>query len=148
MQSAVSKVVTRFTIVLGVAVLCAGLAFSSQAQTATPASQEGAVAATSAQMCPSPAPVPPRVDPVSGKMCHPSSCTPSFCSRGDIAPLGSHPATRPLQDRLVTLDCSPHSVTPLQVFAEADPATRKSRLFMYYLLDSTGFQPSVFTTSI
>src|SRR5712671_5275817 len=58
------------------------------------------------------------------------------------------PATAPLQDRLVTLDCSPHSVAPVQVFAEADPVTRKSRLFMYYLLDSTGFQPSVFTTRI
>jgi hypothetical protein len=36
----------------------------------------------------------------------------------------------------------------VQVFAEADPVTRKSRLFMYYLLDSNGFQPSVFTTRI
>jgi hypothetical protein len=36
----------------------------------------------------------------------------------------------------------------LQVFAEADPVTHKSQLFQYYLLDSTGFQPSVFTTSI
>ena len=148
MQSAVSKAVTRLTIVLGVTTLCAGLAFSSRAQTATPASGEGAATATSAQMCPSPAPVPPQVDPVSRKMCHPSSCTPNFCSRGDIAPLGSHAATRPLQDRLVTLDCSPHSVTPLQVFAEATPPAGNSRLFMYYLLDSKGFQPSVFTTSI
>ena len=37
---------------------------------------------------------------------------------------------------------------PLQVFAEADPTTSRSRLFQYYLLDSTGFQPSVFTTTI
>src|SRR6266851_212216 len=36
----------------------------------------------------------------------------------------------------------------VQVFAEADPVIHKSRLFMYYLLDSTGFQPSVFTTRI
>jgi hypothetical protein len=100
------------------------------------------------QTCPAPTPVPPQTDPDTGKTCHVSACTPAFCARGDIAPLSSQPATRPLQDRLVTLDCSPHSVTPLQVFAEGDPATRKSRLFMYYLLDSTGFQPSVFTTKI
>jgi hypothetical protein len=100
------------------------------------------------QTCPAPTPVPPRTDPDTGKTCHASACTLAFCARGDIAPLSSLPATRPLQDRLVKLDCSPHSVTPLQVFAEADPATRKSRLFMYYLLDNTGFQPSVFTTKI
>ena len=100
------------------------------------------------QTCPSPTPVPPLTDPDSGKTCHPSACTPGFCARGDIAPLSSQPATKPLQDRLVTLDCSPHSVAPVQVFAEADPATRRSRLFMYYLLDSIGFQPSVFTTAI
>jgi hypothetical protein len=92
--------------------------------------------------------VPPLTDPDTQKTCHPSACTPNFCSRGDIAPIAGQVATRPLQDRLVTLDCSPHSVPPLQVFAEADPVTRKSRLFMYYLLDNTGFQPSVFTTSI
>jgi hypothetical protein len=33
----------------------------------------------------------------------------------------------------------------VQVRAEADD---KSRLFQYYLLDSTGFEPSVFTTTI
>src|SRR5262249_3265476 len=95
-----------------------------------------------AQTCPSPTPVPPLGS------CHLSACTPGFCTRGDIAPLGTHAETKPLQDRLVTLDCSPHSVTPVQVFAEADPITRKSQLFMYYLLDNTGFQPSVFTTRI
>jgi len=100
------------------------------------------------QICPSPTPVPPQVDPDSGKTCNPSACTPGFCTRGDIAPLGSQAATLPLQNRLVTLDCSPHSIAPVQVFAEADPVTRKSRLFQYYLLDSTGFQPSVFTTKI
>src|SRR5712691_6988450 len=105
-------------------------------------------AARAAQTCPAPTAVPPQVDPDSGKLCHPSTCTPGLCTRGDIAPLASQSATQPLQDRLVTLDCSPHSVAPLQVFAEADPVTRKSRLFQYYLLDSTGFQPSVFTTKV
>jgi hypothetical protein len=94
------------------------------------------------QTCPAPTPVSPLGS------CHPSACTPGFCARGDIAPLSSLPATTPLQDRLVTLDCSPHSVTPLQVFAEADPVTRKSRLFMFYVLNNTSFQPSVFTTRI
>ena len=83
-----------------------------------------------------------------GSGCHPSSCTPGFDARGDIAPLAGHPETVPLLDRLNALDCSPHSVPPLQVFAEADPATRQSQLFMYYLLDSTGFEPSEFTTII
>jgi hypothetical protein len=77
--------------------------------------------------------------------CHPTTCTPGFCMRGDIAPLGTHPETQALQDRLATLACSPRSVAPLQTFAEADA---QSQLFMYYLLDSTGFQPSVFTTRI
>ena len=98
--------------------------------------------ARAAQTCPTPTPVLPLGS------CHPSACTPGFCTRGDIAALASQPATQPLQDRLITLDCSPHSVAPVQVFAEADPATGQSRLFMYYLLDSTGFQPSVFTTRI
>src|SRR5215470_15699926 len=98
--------------------------------------------ALAAQTCPAPTPVPPLGS------CHPSACTPGFCSRGDIAALASQPATQLLQDRLVALDCSPHSVTPVQVFAEADPVTRKSRLFAYYLLDNTGFEPSVFTTRI
>jgi hypothetical protein len=101
------------------------------------------------QVCPAPTPVPPQTDPDSGAMCHPSACTPNLCSRGDIAPLSTLAATRPLQDRLILIDCSPHSIAPLQIFAEADPnAGRKSRLFQYYLLDSHGFQPSVFTTTI
>ena len=97
--------------------------------------------APAGQTCPAPTAVPPLAS------CHPSACTAGFCNRGDIAPLAT-PATQALQDRLVTLDCSPHSIAPLQVFAEADPATSQSRLFMYYLLDSTGFQASVFTTTI
>jgi hypothetical protein len=105
-------------------------------------------AANIAESCPSPTPVPPLTDPDSGRSCHPSACTPGFCARGDIAPLGQDSATAPLLSRIVTLDCSPHSVPPLEIFAEADPATRRSLLFQYYLLDSTGFQPSVFTTKV
>ena len=58
-------------------------------------------------------------------------------SRGDVSQL---PA--PLKDRLAQLANRPHSILPLQVFAEADPP---SQLFQYYLLDTSGFQPNVFT---
>ena len=95
--------------------------------------------ARAAQHCPAPTAVAPM------GTCHSSECTPGFCTRGDISALASQPETQPLQDRLVTLDCSPHSISPVQVRAEADD---KSRLFQYYLLDSTGFEPSVFTTQI
>jgi hypothetical protein len=93
--------------------------------------------------------VPPRVDPDTGVQCHASRCTPGFCAREDIAPLSTNAKTAALQERLVTLDCSPHSVSPVTIFAEADPAAGgQSRLFQYYLLDSKGFEPSVFTTRI
>ena len=58
-------------------------------------------------------------------------------TRGDVSQL---PA--PLKDRLGQLANRPHSIVPLQVFAEADPA---SQLFQYYLLDTSGFEPNVFT---
>ena len=58
-------------------------------------------------------------------------------SRGDVSQL---PA--PLTDRLAQLANRPHSILPLQVFAEADPP---SQLFQYYLLDTSGFEPNVFT---
>jgi hypothetical protein len=93
-----------------------------------------------------PVPTPARVDPITKQECHAAPCTPDFCAREDIAPLGTTEDTMRLQERLVTLDCSPHSYSPLTIFAEADPAAGgKSRLFQYYLLDSKGFQPSEFT---
>jgi hypothetical protein len=58
--------------------------------------------------------------------------------RGDVVNLPS-----PLKDRLGRLANRPHSVVPLQVFAEAPSP---SQLFQYYLLDTTGFEPNVFTT--
>ncbi len=64
----------------------------------------------------------------------------TVANRGDIQNL---PAA--LKDRLVQLAGRPHSVLPLQVFNEADPP---SQLFQYYLLDTTGFEPNVFTTLI
>jgi hypothetical protein len=47
------------------------------------------------------------------------------------------------QDRLAQLANRPHTYLPLQVFNEAD---NPSQLFQYYLLDTTGFEPNVFTT--
>src|SRR5437870_6313563 len=64
----------------------------------------------------------------------------TVANRGDIQNL---PAA--LKDRLVQLAGRPHSVLPLQVFNEAD---QPSQLFQYYLLDTTGFEPNVFTTII
>src|SRR6516164_4331008 len=58
--------------------------------------------------------------------------------RGDIVNLPGE-----LIDRLAQLANRPHTYLPSQVFAEADGA---SQLFQYYLLDTTGFQPNVFTT--
>jgi hypothetical protein len=52
---------------------------------------------------------------------------------------------QPLKDRLIRLADRPHSYLPIQAFAEAD---RASQLFQYYLLDTTGFEPNVFTTII
>jgi hypothetical protein len=64
----------------------------------------------------------------------------SLQERGDIKFL---PA--PLQERLVELARRPHSYLPLTVFGEADEA---SQLFGYYLLDTTGFAPNVFTSIV
>jgi hypothetical protein len=61
-------------------------------------------------------------------------------NRGDVKKL-----PQPLKDRLVQLAGRPHTIVPLQAFAEADAP---SQLFQYYLLDTTGFQPNVFTTQI
>ena len=77
----------------------------------------------------------------------PSPCHPNpnatqdmatVAARGDIAGL---PA--PLKDQIVRIAGRPHSQLPTQAFAEAD---LPSQLFQYYLLDTTGFQPNVFTT--
>ena len=64
----------------------------------------------------------------------------AVASRGDVVNL-----PQPLKDRLIRLADRPHSYLPIQAFAEADGA---SQLFQYYLLDTTGFEPNVFTTLI
>src|SRR5437016_10928408 len=76
--------------------------------------------------------------------CHPNpdaaADAATVAARGDIAPL---PA--PLRDQLVRLAERPHSILPVQARAEAD---LPSQLFQYYLLETTGFEPNVFTKSI
>lgn len=73
--------------------------------------------------------------------CHPNPNAAAdravVAARGDVAKLPD-----PLKDRLVQLADRPHTYLPLQVFAEAD---KPSQLFQYYLLDTEGFQPNVFT---
>src|SRR5262249_56589833 len=60
--------------------------------------------------------------------------------RGDIASLPD-----PLKDRLAQLANRPHTYPPMQAFAEADTP---SQLFQYYLLDTSSFEPNVFTAII
>jgi len=61
-------------------------------------------------------------------------------ARGDVVNLPD-----PLKDRLAQLANRPHTYAPMQAFAEAD---LPSQLFQYYLLDTTGFEPNVFTAII
>jgi len=76
--------------------------------------------------------------------CHPNADAAADAAavvgRGDVASL---PA--PLRDQLVRLADRPHSIVPVQARAEAD---LPSQLFQYYLLDTTGFEPNVFTKII
>ena len=73
--------------------------------------------------------------------CHPNPNAAAdrltVANRGDIVKLPV-----PLQGRLVQLADRPHTYLPLQAFAEAD---KPSQLFQYYLLDTGGFEPNVFT---
>jgi hypothetical protein len=61
-------------------------------------------------------------------------------NRGDVANL-----PLPLKKRLGEIAGRNHSYLPVQAFAEAD---LPSQLFQYYLLDTTGFEPNVFTAVI
>ncbi|MGH8760208.1 MAG: hypothetical protein ACREVW_11960, partial [Burkholderiales bacterium] len=63
-----------------------------------------------------------------------------FAQRGDIKPL-----PRPLKRRLIRLAKRPHTYVPMTLFAEAD---QPSQLFQFYLLDTTDFQPNVFTSVV
>lgn len=64
----------------------------------------------------------------------------SIGSRGDVKFL-----PEPLRARLLEIAGRPHSFLPITAFSEAD---EPSQLFQYYLLDTTRFQPNVFTDRI
>src|SRR6059036_192136 len=51
----------------------------------------------------------------------------------------------PLKSRLVEIAERPHTYLPITAFSEAGSP---SQLFQYYLLDTEGFQPNVFTSII
>jgi hypothetical protein len=73
--------------------------------------------------------------------CHPNpnaaADRDAVASRGDVVRV-----PQALKDRLIRLADRPHTYLPLQAFAEAD---QPSQLFQYYLLDTEGFEPNVFT---
>lgn len=73
--------------------------------------------------------------------CHPNphakQDSEAVLHRGDVRHLPD-----PLQDRLQFMAARPHSAVPTQAYAEAD---KPSQLFQYYLLDTSGFEPNVFT---
>jgi hypothetical protein len=64
----------------------------------------------------------------------------TVASRGDVKHL-----PQPLKDRLVQMADRPHTQLAMQAYAEAD---KPSQLFQYYLLDTTGFEPNLFTALI
>lgn len=61
-------------------------------------------------------------------------------NRGDVRYL---PA--PLKDALGQMAERPHTYLPMQAFAEAN---KPSQLFQYYLLNTKGFQPNIFTAIV
>ena len=77
----------------------------------------------------------------------PAPCHPNPHAQADMATLALRGdirlIPRPLKERLVRLAGRPHTFLPTQTFAEAD---RPSLLFQYYLLDTQGFEPNVFTS--
>jgi len=64
----------------------------------------------------------------------------AFANRGDVRNLPQN-----LKSRLVELARRPHTFLPITAFSEAE---KPSQLFQYYLLDTTGFEPNVFTTIV
>jgi hypothetical protein len=64
----------------------------------------------------------------------------NFRQRADIAHLPG-----PLKDRLALLFRRPSTFAPMRAFSEADDP---SQLFQYYLIDTEGFEPNIFTAII
>ena len=69
-----------------------------------------------------------------------NGATHAFANRGDIRHLPDQ-----LKSRLAELAKRPHTFPPITAFSEAE---KPSQLFQYYLLDTTGFEPNVFTAIV
>ncbi|MEO7397857.1 MAG: hypothetical protein ABIW84_04765, partial [Ilumatobacteraceae bacterium] len=71
----------------------------------------------------------------------------NFSQRGDIKNLPDR-----LKERLIKLVKRPHTYSPITAFSEAvgegGDGDKPSQLFQFYLLDTRGFQPNVFTAKI
>jgi len=73
-------------------------------------------------------------------------CTRRTGKDREVPAPGRHsPLPEPLKARLVQLVEQPHTAIPNVAFSEAE---KPSQLFQYYLLDTTGFQPNIFTNII
>src|SRR5215472_7277916 len=79
----------------------------------------------------------------------PAPCTPNETAARDVATVARRGDVvnlpEPLETRLLQLAARPHTYLPIHAFAEAD---KPSLLFQYYLLDTNGFQPNIFTSKI
>src|SRR5438128_389797 len=79
----------------------------------------------------------------------PAPCHPNPRAAADREAVNNRNDVRNLPDLLRnvldTLAERPHTFLPMQAYAEADTA---SQLFQYYLLDTHGFEPNVFTAQI
>lgn len=82
-------------------------------------------------------------------------CTPNQTAAQDVATVSRRGdivnLPEALQTRLLQLAARPHTYLPIHAFAEAVNANgspKPSRLFQYYLIDTNGFQPNIFTVKI
>jgi len=128
-----SGVITRFSLTLAAAVLA--LAVAGNAAWASPTARYRSEGNEKGD------------GPVFGTDVIPAPCHPNPHAQSDMANLAHRGDIRslpqPLKDRLLRLAGRPHTFSPMQTFGEAD---RPSQLFQYYLLDTGGFEPNVFTT--
>lgn len=79
----------------------------------------------------------------------PKPCFPNATAASDVATVANRGDVRllpdPLKNQLLRLADRPHTYLPIHVFAEAkNPST----LFQYYLIDTTLFQPNIFTSIV
>ena len=85
----------------------------------------------------------------------PAPCTPNETAANDVATVARRGdivnLPEPLETRLLQLAARPHTFLPMQARAEAvfpSGAPKPSQLFQYYLIDTTLFQPNIFTAKI